>query len=356
MAGTSRAMTLLVTILAYLALIPSVAGMDFVSRKGWNARAPKEAYTPITNPKGVKVHYLGTMFTGRKHSECAAYMRSVQDEHMDDSPENYFDIAYSLAVCEHGYVYDGRGKGHRSGANGNQQLNNDHYAVLAFLAKYGVNKPTDDQIMGIQDAIAYLRRAGAGNEIKGHKDGYNTECPGKPLYKLVTDGSLEPGKLWDGGSHVVKKGEDLDGISKKYNVPKRHIITANGLKKPYDLKTGQKLTIPARGVPLGKNASANGESEGGSGDDKKMQPFPGAEWFKSKPKSAVVTAMGKRLVEEDCNRYSKDGPGAQWNDEHVASYKCWQKKLGFTGAAADGLPGKATWEVLKVPHTEAIGK
>ncbi|KAE8420250.1 N-acetylmuramoyl-L-alanine amidase domain-containing protein [Aspergillus pseudocaelatus] len=236
--------------LSYLMMVPSVLAMNFVSREEWKARAPEEAYKPMTDAKGVKVHYLGPEFSGKQHSECDGFMRSVQNEHMDESPEDYFDIAYNLAVCEHGYVFDGRGKGHRSGANGNVQLNSDHYAVLAFLGKSGVTEPSDAQITGLQDSIAYLRRAGAGDEIKGHRDGYNTECPGGPLYKLVTDGSLDPGKLWDGGSHIVQKGEDLDTISTKYNVPKQYIIATNNLQSPYRLVVNQTIEVPARGVPL----------------------------------------------------------------------------------------------------------
>ncbi|RAQ54340.1 N-acetylmuramoyl-L-alanine amidase [Aspergillus flavus] len=236
--------------LSYLMMIPGVLAMNFVSRAEWKARAPKEAYKPMTDAKGVKVHYLGPQFSGKQHSECDDFMRSVQNQHMDESPEDYFDIAYNLAVCEHGYVFDGRGKGHRSGANGDVQLNSDHYAVLAFLGKSGVTEPTKEQIIGLQDSIAYLRRAGAGDEIKGHRDGYNTECPGGPLYKLVTDGSLDPGKLWDGGSHTVQKGEDLDTISAKYNVPKQYIITANDLQSPYRPTVNQTIEVPARGVPL----------------------------------------------------------------------------------------------------------
>ncbi|WP_354645389.1 hypothetical protein [Kitasatospora camelliae] len=35
-------------------------------------------------------------------------MRETQDEHMDGN--GWADIGYSLAVCQHGYVYEGRGK------------------------------------------------------------------------------------------------------------------------------------------------------------------------------------------------------------------------------------------------------
>jgi hypothetical protein len=80
------------------------------------------------------------------------------------------------------------------------------------------------------------------------------------------------------------------------------------------------------------------------------EPFPGTDWFKKNPKSAIVTAMGKRLVAEGCSAYSS-GPGPQWTDADKASYAKWQRKLGYSGTAADGWPGKASWDKLKVPNS-----
>ncbi len=81
---------------------------------------------------------------------------------------------------------------------------------------------------------------------------------------------------------------------------------------------------------------------------KKYVPFPGAAWFKKNPNSPIVTAMGKRLVAEGCAVY-KVGPGPQWTEVDRASYAKWQRKCGYTGADADGWPGKASWDKLKVP-------
>ncbi|GAQ05012.1 hypothetical protein ALT_2333 [Aspergillus lentulus] len=83
-----------------------------------------------------------------------------------------------------------------------------------------------------------------------------------------------------------------------------------------------------------------------------LEPFPGNDWFKSSPNSPIVTAMGKRLVAEDCGKYT-EGPGPQWTEADRKSYQCWQEKLGYTGADADGWPGKTSWDQLKVPLTES---
>ena len=84
------------------------------------------------------------------------------------------------------------------------------------------------------------------------------------------------------------------------------------------------------------------------------QPFPGVEWFHAEPphNSPIVTAMGKRLVEEDCSAYHI-GPGPQWTDADRQSYQKWQLKEGYEGTelggAADGWPGPASWAKLRVP-------
>lgn len=84
----------------------------------------------------------------------------------------------------------------------------------------------------------------------------------------------------------------------------------------------------------------------------KFAPFPGVAFFKSKPRSALITRMGMRLVAENCSAYQV-GPGPQWGDADRKSYQKFQLKLGFTGTQpggdADGIPGPQTWRKLKVP-------
>ncbi|MFF7012213.1 peptidoglycan-binding protein [Streptomyces fimicarius] len=81
----------------------------------------------------------------------------------------------------------------------------------------------------------------------------------------------------------------------------------------------------------------------------RYEPFPGAAFFKVGRNSAVVTAMGKRLVAEGCGRYAV-GPGPKWSEADRKSYAAWQRKCGYSGAGADGIPGKASWDRLKVPN------
>lgn len=174
--------------------------MRFITRSdmGWPASAARAQPFP---PRGVKVHYEGAGFPGFPHSQCVAHWTGIRNAHLANKEENYSDVAYNLAVCQHGYVLEGRGAGRQTGANGNQELNRNHYAIVVLIG--GDTNPSPEAVGALREAILYLRSRGAGNEIKGHRDGYATSCPGTPLYNLVRSGSLEP------GNHNPPQEDDL---------------------------------------------------------------------------------------------------------------------------------------------------
>ncbi|KMS60201.1 membrane protein [Novosphingobium barchaimii LL02] len=66
-------------------------------------------------------------------------------------------------------------------------------------------------------------------------------------------------------SHVVKAGETLGGIANRAGVPATAIVKANGLKEPYVVRLGQKLSIPraakvtAKPVPKPTSSAASAE-------------------------------------------------------------------------------------------------
>ncbi|PYC83463.1 N-acetylmuramoyl-L-alanine amidase [Streptomyces tateyamensis] len=166
--------------------------MQFVTRDQWGAQPPKAQLSDMPTARGVKVHWIGGPYqTPADHAQCAAEVRAIQQEHLSDPVQHWIDIAYNLVVCGHSVVFEGRGAGKESGANGNQPLNLAHYAVCAIQ---GTNEPLTDALKsGLRDAIEYLQANGAGGEILGHRDGYSTDCPGDELYAWVHAGAPRPG-------------------------------------------------------------------------------------------------------------------------------------------------------------------
>ncbi|MFI5533765.1 N-acetylmuramoyl-L-alanine amidase [Kitasatospora sp. NPDC051853] len=172
--------------------------MQFVPRAQWGAAQPRTDLRTVGGTQGVKIHYEGTavpadLAGADQHSRCAARVRAIQAGHLANHAEGYVDIAYTAVVCPHGSVFEGRGAHRQTAANGNGALNRGHYAVCAMLGDSGLTEPTEAMLTGLRDAVDWLRRdGGAGPEIRGHRDGYATSCPGEPLYAWVRQGAPRP--------------------------------------------------------------------------------------------------------------------------------------------------------------------
>lgn len=266
--------------------------MKLVRRSEWGAPASSAA-AYIAGTRGVKVHYLGTAYSSRSHDRCDDYVRDIRASHLANKVENYADIAYNMLVCEHGYVFEGRGAHKRTGANGNVTLNSQHYAVCALLGSSGLTKPNDDMLNGIRDAIDYLREQGnAGSEIKGHRDGYATSCPGDPLYAWVKQGAPRP----SGTTTPTKPVEQPAG---KPTVDLSRLITA------------AKTDPPKAGTPVSYSG---------------------------------VKVVEQALVAEGL--LAKSLADGHFGSSTVAAYALWQRRLGYSGTDADGIPGKASLTAL----------
>ncbi|RSN64407.1 endolysin [Streptomyces sp. WAC 04229] len=81
-----------------------------------------------------------------------------------------------------------------------------------------------------------------------------------------------------------------------------------------------------------------------------FEPFPGASFFQAGRQSPIIGGMHGRLVAKDCDRYTSSTRFDVWGPGDVRSYIAWQQKLGFEGRAADGIPGRLSWDRLEVPN------
>ncbi|MFI9194136.1 peptidoglycan-binding protein [Streptomyces californicus] len=157
--------------------------------------------------------------------------------------------------------------------------------------------------------------------------------PGKPS---SSGGSTGSGGSASTGTYTVKQGDTLSGIAAAHKTTPDALAKLNGLKDPNKLAVGQKLKVSGTAAP---KPSAP-----------QYEPFPGAAFFHGGRHSPVITAMGRRLVAEGCGKY-KSGPGPNWTNADRSSYAAWQRKQGHSGADADGIPGKSSWDALKVPKS-----
>lgn len=157
----------------------------FVSRSQWGARSSQGSMNTISaHPKGVAIHWEGPQMNITSHSQCDGRVRSIQAYHMDT--KGWSDIAYNFIACPHDYLYEGRGTKYGSAANGSTQANQDYFAVCGLVGEH------DPQPVGLDNALKYgadkCRSAGAGSSTVGHRDLYQTSCPGDELYGKVKAG------------------------------------------------------------------------------------------------------------------------------------------------------------------------
>ena len=268
--------------------------MKLVTRKtlGWPISA---APTQLT-AKGVKVHYEGTEVSAKltdDHALCLTEWQNIRKAHLANVAEGYSDVAYNYAACVHGYLLEGRGLHKRTGANGNQDLNRAHYAIVALIGSKGLTKPTDELLHAIRDGIELLRQNGAGAEVQGHRDGYATACPGAALYDWVQRGAPRPG--------------GLPPVETKPATPKPVVDLSK-------LVTAAKLDPPKPGTPI--------------------------SYYGVKTVEAALVAEGllsRRLADGHFGTATK------------TAYAAWQRSTaggGFKGADADGIPGRSSLERL----------
>lgn len=163
--------------------------MALIRRAEWGARPPKRVSNNIS-PSSATAHWGGPSpwrghhFTD--HNHCYTIVRSYQNFHMDG--RGWSDIAYTGLPCPHGYVFEGRGPGVRSAANGTNSGNFNSYA-LCYIG--GEGDPLTEA--GKQAYLEGARWLGVPLN-KVHGDWKATGCPGPEITAWVKAGTPIQGK------------------------------------------------------------------------------------------------------------------------------------------------------------------
>lgn len=185
--------------------------MRLITRSGWGARKPVNiTWLATSQQKGTGVHYSGSAAeTKSDHSKCAGVVKSIQKYHMDTN--GWADIAYSYLVCIHGYVFEGRGRGVRTAANGTN-AGNDAYHAVCFLGGDLPNRADVTPVgrQAIKDAVNHCNAWARVHEVRPHSWFKATGCPGDELRIWIAAGmptttSTKPST----GGLTVAEGQDI---------------------------------------------------------------------------------------------------------------------------------------------------
>ncbi|MGX2997018.1 peptidoglycan-binding protein [Streptomyces sp. JNUCC 64] len=169
----------------------------------------------------------------------------------------------------------------------------------------------------------------------------------------ITKDQLKPGDMLlfhdpanpNRGSHVTIFGGWTDYTRQHYiayeQTPPRTVKRST----PYPYWNNKDRYVPYR------YRGVKPDGGGASGPTATTPPggtaFPGAASFGPGARNRHVTELGRMLVERGGARFYRSGPGPDWGDADRGATRAFQRAQGWTGPAADGIPGPATWDYLK---------
>ncbi|MDX3454563.1 peptidoglycan-binding protein [Streptomyces sp. ME02-8801-2C] len=222
-----------------------------------------------------------------------------------------------------------------------------------------------------QDCSGFVSMAWnlAGNEWTGSLDKYGVRIPKEDLQPgdiLLFHNPSDPEK----GSHVVIFGGWTDYTHTYYIAYEETRPHARRQATPlaywshsdrYQAYRYKGLAASTGGTSDPDDPSEPGDSSDSGGTDgtggttggaapvaspDTVTRFPGWTYFGPGANNRYVTLLGRMLVARGGARYYTWGPGPRWSDADRRATRAFQRAQGWTGSAADGLPGPRTWALL----------
>ncbi|NUL26054.1 peptidoglycan-binding protein [Streptomyces lunaelactis] len=251
--------------------------MQIISRAKWGAKTWNG--TPATIALSSRTEFFVHYDGGAPITRTGyAIMRAIEAEHMG---QGWAGVGYNFVVDQAGNIYEGRGWN----LQGAHCPNHNVTGIGVQIAIGGSQEPSAKALAACRALYEEAcRKTGRTLAKRGHKDGIATACPGTNLYAWVKAGmpagdyeaAPDPGGSTGSGSGSTVRDQ----------------VTINGLTYGY----------------------------GAKGDH--------------------VTKVGEALVKKSFGKHYTSGPGPVWTDADTENYSDFQKSLGYSGKAADGVPGE----------------
>jgi LysM repeat protein len=162
--------------------------------------------------------------------------------------------------------------------------------------------------------------------------------------RLAADPSKPTPPPSTGDTYTVKPGDILSGIAKALGVTTEALFNANKdrLKDADKIYPGQELVVPpVASPPKPKKPKVD------------LSQLIAAARSNPKAKGTPVTYNGVNTVEAalvDAGLLAKKYSDGHYGTTTIAAYAAWQRRCGYTGKAADGIPGRASLERLGEKH------
>ena len=160
--------------------------MNIISRDSWGAKPNKTKFSKLGEVKGLVIHWSAYPIAVGNQAEMDQ-CKQIQRLHQEDRGWN--DVAYNFLVGDTGQIYEGRGFGNRSaaqGGNSRQEINhnNKHYVAVCWLGgSEPTHKPSDKAIESVKWLYSQV-----GGELRPHSSFKQTSCPGDSWRQHIIEG------------------------------------------------------------------------------------------------------------------------------------------------------------------------
>tara|TARA_R110000751_G_scaffold296_2_gene1329 strand:+ start:158 stop:940 length:783 start_codon:yes stop_codon:yes gene_type:complete len=157
--------------------------MKITTRKEWGAKPPKKGFSKLGEVKGLVVHWSAYPTAISKEEELSQ-LTQIQALHQNDRKWN--DIAYNFCVGDSGTLYEARGFGNRSAAQGGKtrdeiNYNNKHYIAVCWLGGSNADdQPSKEAVSAVKELWKKV-----GGQLRPHSSFKSTSCPGDMWRKWI---------------------------------------------------------------------------------------------------------------------------------------------------------------------------
>lgn len=271
----------------------------YKARSAWTSQPRGGAALAVAGVLGMADHWPGSTTNAygvETEAKVASRLRGWWDYHVN--VRGWADIGYNFAIDQAGRVWDLRGSG-RVGAHaasaGNPDANREWIGVLHILGDE--EEPTAAMVQAHWDfrRTVLLPRFPRATRDVGHGQvpGASTECPGREVLQLVQAGAPTVTPPRPPAPKPPTSGPVVD-LSK--------LVEAARIDPP---RASSKAAYPSG--------------------------------------TRVVEAA---LVAEGLLARARADQVGHFGSDTVAAYAAWQRRLGYRGADADGIPGRTSLERL----------
>ena len=170
----------------------SVSDLDYpdtlqvIKRNQWGWKQ-LEKKLPRHEIEKITLHHGGVDFPEDK--DPAQHLRNLQSWSRNE--KEWIDIPYHFMIDLQGIIYEARPIMYPGATN--TDYDPTGHALICLMGNYENAEVNREQLDAIIDLMAFLviEFDVSTKDIKGHKDYTETQCPGKNLYRYLSDETIQ---------------------------------------------------------------------------------------------------------------------------------------------------------------------